>query len=151
MKRKIATLLVTLTLLTHPVFAEESITQKYGMDKESFKIALQVVQAESHNTYESKLATSNVILNQKKLYPSLTLMETLHLAKQWETVTTEVYKKKTPDRETLTAFLDALQGKSNVGNATYFYNPKLCKSDWHETQHYVITIGEQRYFERKVV
>lgn len=29
----------------------------------------------------------------------------------------------------------------------YFYAPALCKSEWHETQIYVMTIGGHRFFE----
>lgn len=138
-------------LFTQVVVAESSSTSilaQYGMDKESLREVVGVIKAESHNTYESKLATANVILNQKKLYPSLTMAETLRVSKQWETVTNGKFKNVVPDKECVIALVDAMNGVTNVGNAVYFYNPKVCVSEWHETQAYVATVGDQRYFER---
>lgn len=151
-KQVVAIVLIALTLATPLLtFAEGSTTlQKYGMDKESLREVVGVIKAESHNTYESKLATANVILNQKELYPSLTMAETLRVSKQWETVTNVKFKNVIPDRDCVVALVDAMNGITNVGNAVYFYNPKICISDWHETQRYIATIGDQRYFERVV-
>lgn len=146
-------MILLLVLNTSVCMAEQSssgVLQQYGMDKESLREVVGVIKAESHNTYESKLATANVILNQKESYPSLTMAETLRVSKQWETVTNGRFKDVVPDRDCVIALVDAMNGISNVGNAVYFYNPKLCESEWHETQRYVATIGDQRYFERVV-
>ena len=147
---------IALSLLTIPTISicetdnRSQILERYGMDRESLKEVLCVIKAESHNTYDSKLATANVILNQKEMYPSLTMSAVLRIPKQWETITNNRYKEVTPDKDCLLALIDAMNGVTNVGNAVYFYNPNICKSDWHETQRYIATIGDQRYFERVV-
>ena len=149
-KRIVATTSIVLLLLTSSTLAaQKPILASYQMDKTSLKEVLGVIMAESHNTYESKLATANVILNQKAMYPLLTMSETLRISKQWETVTNGRFKEVEPDKDSVLALVDAMNGVTNVDKAVYFYNPNLCQSDWHETQIYVATIGDQRYFERK--
>lgn len=152
----LAATIVAITLLTTPTVTiaetdnRSQILEQWSMDRNSLKEVLAVIKAESHNTYDSKLATANVVLHQKELYPSLTMHQVLRVKDQWDTITNGAYLKAVPDGDCLLALVDAMNGISNVGNAVYFYNPKICKSTWHETQQYVATIGDQRYFERVV-
>jgi len=36
---------------------------------------------------------------------------------------------------------------TDIGNAIYFYAPRYCDSPWHESQKYVCTVSEVRFFE----
>ena len=36
---------------------------------------------------------------------------------------------------------------TDIGNAIYFYAPRYCDSSWHESQKYVCTVSEVRFFE----
>ena len=41
------------------------------------------------------------------------------------------------------------EGKSGINHRVLFmYNPKIIKSEWHESQHYICSVGDVRFFDR---
>lgn len=59
--------------------------------------------------------------------------------------------KDNPSESVKTAVTEVFDNGTTITDEfiLYFYAPKYCKSNWHETQHFVVQIGGHRFFAEK--
>src|SRR5690606_33399003 len=92
-----------------------------------FNLLAKIVQVESgYEGYEGQLAVANVILNRVKSnkFPA-TIKEVIYSGKQFPPAHNGLLDKSVPNQSVLKATKDAMNGKNNVGDAVYFFNPKV--------------------------
>src|SRR5690606_6622402 len=92
-----------------------------------FNLLAKIVQVESgYEGYDGQLAVANVILNRVKSnkFPA-TIKEVIYSGKQCRPAHNGLLDKSVPNKSVLKATKDAMNGKNNVGEAVYFYNPKV--------------------------
>lgn len=97
-------------------------------------------------SYESQLAVANVILNRVKspLFPD-TIKDVIYSGKQFPPAHNGLLDKSVPKANALRAAKDALNGKNNVEDAVYFYNPKVTKGEFWSSLKVVATVGSHRF------
>ena len=114
---------------------------------EEFKLLAKIVQVESgYEDYEGQLAVANVILNRVKSskFPS-TIKEVIYSGKQFPPAHNGLLDKAEPNKSVLKATKDAMNGKNNVGDAVYFFNPKVTTGSFWSSLDTVATIGNHRF------
>ena len=114
---------------------------------EEFKLLAKIVQVESgYEDYEGQLAVANVILNRVKSskFPS-TIKEVIYSGKQFPPAHNGLLDKAEPNKSVLKATKDAMNGKNNVGDAVYFFNPKVTTGSFWSNLDTVATIGNHRF------
>lgn len=99
-----------------------------------------------YESYESQLAVANVILNRVKdsRFPN-TIKDVIYSGKQFPPAHNGLLDKSVPKATALRAAKDALNGKNNVEDAVYFYNPKVTKGAFWSGLTVVDTIGTHRF------
>ncbi|RKP47918.1 cell wall hydrolase [Cohnella endophytica] len=97
-------------------------------------------------SYESQLAVANVILNRVKdsRFPD-TVRDVVYSGKQFPPAHNGLLDKSVPKANALRAAKDALNGKNNVGDAVYFFNPRVTKGKFWSSLTVIDTIGSHRY------
>lgn len=106
-----------------------------------------ITQVEAGNeSYESQLAVANVILNRVKdsRFPD-TIRDVIYSGKQFPPAHNGLLDKSVPKATALRAAKDALNGKNNIEDAVYFYNPKVTKGEFWSSLTVVDTVGSHRY------
>ncbi|MFC5528236.1 cell wall hydrolase [Cohnella yongneupensis] len=115
-------------------------------DKDRLLLA-KITQVEAGDeSYESQLAVANVILNRVKnpQFPD-TIKDVIYSGKQFPPAHNGLLDRSVPQADALRAAKDALNGKSNVEDAVYFYNPKVSKGEFWASLTVIDTIGSHRY------
>lgn len=99
-----------------------------------------------YESYEGQLALANVILNRVKdaNFPD-TVRDVIYSGKQFPPAHNGLLDKSKPNASVLRAAKDALNGKNNVGNAVYFYNPNVSKGSFWSSLDVIATIGHHSF------
>lgn len=99
-----------------------------------------------YESYEGQLALANVILNRVKdaNFPD-TIRDVIYSGKQFPPAHNGLLDKSKPNASVLRAAKDALNGKNNVENAVYFFNPNVSKGSFWSSLDVVATIGHHRF------
>jgi Cell wall hydrolyses involved in spore germination len=97
-------------------------------------------------SYEGQLAIANVILNRVKdsRFPD-SIHDVIYSGKQFPPAHNGLLDKSKPNASALRAAKDALNGKNNVYNAVYFFNPNVTKGAFWNSLEVVATIGGHRF------
>jgi len=116
--------------------------------KESDHLLLaRIAMVEAGNeSYEGQLAVANVILNRVKdeRFPD-SIRGVIYAGKQFPPAHNGLLDRRKPNADALRAARDALNGKNNVGQALYFYNPDVTKVAFWSGLDVVATIGSHRF------
>jgi len=99
-----------------------------------------------YESYEGQLAVANVILNRVKdsRFPS-TIRDVIYSGKQFPPAHNGLLDKSVPNASVLRAAKDALNGKNNVKDAIYFFNPKVSKGEFWSSLSVIVTIGHHSF------
>lgn len=119
-------------------------TVYYELTPEELDLVQRVVMAESGGEpYEGQMAVAQCIIN-------ACLKDGIRPA---EAIKRYQYTKNRPEPSySVKNAVEAVftNGEKAVdGEILYFYAPALCTSQWHETQIYICTIGNHRFFEER--
>jgi N-acetylmuramoyl-L-alanine amidase len=97
-------------------------------------------------SYESQLAVANVILNRVKdsRFPK-TIRDVIYSGKQFPPAHNGLLDRSVPKANALRAAKDALNGRNNVEDAIYFYNPKVSKGKFWSSLKVIDTVGSHRF------
>jgi N-acetylmuramoyl-L-alanine amidase len=96
--------------------------------------------------YEGQLAVANVIMNRVKdsRFPD-TIKGVIYAGKQFPPAHNGLLDKSKPNASSLRAAKDALNGKNNVEDAVYFFNPKVSRGPFWSSMDVVATIGHHSF------
>jgi N-acetylmuramoyl-L-alanine amidase len=106
-----------------------------------------ITQVEAGNeSYESQLAVANVILNRVKnsQFPD-TIRDVVYSGKQFPPAHNGLLNRSVPEANALRAAKDALNGKNNVEDALYFYNPRVTKGAFWSSLTVIDKVGSHRF------
>jgi N-acetylmuramoyl-L-alanine amidase len=97
-------------------------------------------------SYESQLAVANVVLNRVKdsRFPK-TIRDVIYSGKQFPPAHNGLLDKSIPKAIALRAAKDALNGKNNIEDAVYFYNPKVTKGTFWSSLTVIDKVGSHRF------
>lgn len=112
-----------------------------------FNLLAKIVQVESgYEGYEGQLAVANVILNRVKSnkFPA-TIKEVIYSGKQFPPAHNGLLDKSVPNKSVLKATKDAMNGKNNIGDAVYFFNPKVTSGSFWSSLTTVADVGNHRF------
>ncbi len=115
--------------------------------EKDLQLLAKITQVEAGDeSYESQLAVANVILNRVKdsRFPN-TIKDVIYSGKQFPPAHNGLLDKSVPKAKALRAAKDALNGKNNIEDAVYFYNPKVTKGEFWSSLTVVDTVGSHRY------
>lgn len=99
-----------------------------------------------YETYEGQLALANVILNRvkNKRFPD-SIHDVIYSGMQFPPAHNGLLDKSKPHATALRAAKDAINGKNNVGNAVYFFNPSISKGAFMSSLDVTVTIGHHSF------
>jgi N-acetylmuramoyl-L-alanine amidase len=99
-----------------------------------------------NESYQGQLALANVILNRVKdsRFPD-TITNVIYSGKQFPPAHNGLLDKSKPNASVLRAAKDALNGKNNVENAIYFFNPDISKGSFWSSLDVIATIGHHSF------
>lgn len=112
-----------------------------------YQLLAKLVQVESgYESYEGQLAVANVILNRVKHagFPN-SIKGVIYSGKQFPPAHNGLLDKSKPNASVLKATKDALNGKNNVKDAVYFFNPKYSTGSFWDSLTVIATIGNHRF------
>ena len=122
-----------------------------GFDDYDWYWLSRIVHAEARGeTYESRLAVANVVLNRRNhyAYPDTVkevIFDRRHGVQFTPTVNGAINLE--PDAVSRLAALDALEGRNNAPGALFFINPRYATNLWvPNNRQYAFTIGAHQYF-----
>jgi len=133
--------------------ADEEATPAISMNEaepfteDDLVLLAKITQVESgYETYEGQLAVANVILNRVKdsRFPD-SIKEVIYSGKQFPPAHNGLLDKSEPNASVMRAAKDALNGKNNVEDAIYFYNPKVTKGAFWSGLEVITKIGTHRF------
>jgi len=99
-----------------------------------------------YESYEGQLGLANVILNRVKdeRFPD-TIRDVIYSGKQFPPAHNGLLDKSKPNESSLRAAKDALNGKNNVENAVYFFNPDISKGSFWSDLDVIVTIDNHSF------
>ncbi|MNN10224.1 Spore cortex-lytic enzyme precursor [compost metagenome] len=115
--------------------------------EKDYKLLSKITQVEAgYESYEGQLAVANVILNRVKdsQFPS-SIHDVIYSGKQFPAAHNGKLDKSVPNASVLRAVKDALNGKNNVEDAVYFFNPDVSKGSFWSSLDVVTTIGNHSF------
>jgi len=115
--------------------------------EEDFELLAKITMVEAGDeSYEAQLAVANVILNRVKdpRFPN-TIRDVIYAGKQFPPAHNGLLDKSVPSETARRAAKDALNGKNNIQDAVYFYNPKVTKGKFWDSLTVVATVGSHRF------
>ena len=115
--------------------------------EEDFELLAKITMVEAGDeSYEAQLAVANVILNRVKdpRFPN-TIRDVIYAGKQFPPAHNGLLDKSVPSETARRAAKDALNGKNNIQDAVYFYNPKVTKGEFWSSLTVVDTVGSHRF------
>ncbi len=115
--------------------------------EEDYRLLAKLVQVEvGYESYEAHLAVANVVLNRvaDSRFPD-TIRDVIYSGKQFPPAHNGLLDKSKPNATVLRATKDALNGKNNVKDAVYFYDPRVTKGSFWSDLTTIATIGSHRY------
>jgi len=126
------------SILSHPAKA---------FTDEDYMLLAKITQVESgYESYEGQLGVANVILNRVKnsKFPN-SIRDVIYAGKQFPPAHNGLLDKSVPNASSLRAAKDALNGKNNVEDAVYFFNPKVSKGAFWSKLDVIVTIGHHSF------
>ena len=115
--------------------------------EEDFELLAKITMVEvGYESYEAQLAVANVILNRVKdpRFPN-TIRDVIYAGKQFPPAHNGLLDKSVPSETARRAAKDALNGKNNIQDAVYFYNPKVTKGKFWSSLTVIDTVGSHRF------
>lgn len=115
--------------------------------EEEYMLLAKITQVESgYESYEGQLGVANVILNRVKdsRFPG-SISDVIYSGKQFPPAHNGLMDKSVPNASVLRAAKDALNGKNNVEDAIYFFNPKVSKGAFWSKLKVIATIGHHSF------
>ncbi|QHT62234.1 cell wall hydrolase [Paenibacillus lycopersici] len=99
-----------------------------------------------YESYAGQLALANVILNRVKdpRFPD-TIRDVIYSGSQFPPAHNGLLDKSKPNATALRAAKDALNGRNNIRNAVYFFNPEVSTGAFWTSKDVVATIGHHRF------
>ncbi|REE80191.1 copper amine oxidase-like protein [Paenibacillus taihuensis] len=99
-----------------------------------------------YESYEGQLALANVILNRVKdtRFPD-SIKEVIYSGRQFPPAHNGLLARSTPHSLALRAAKDALNGRNNIGDAVYFYNPQVTRGEFWSSLDVVVKIGHHSF------
>lgn len=126
------------SVLSHPAKA---------FTEEDYMLLAKITMVESgYESYEGQLGVANVILNRVKdsRFPG-SVHDVIYAGKQFPPAHNGLLDKSEPNASSLRAAKDALNGKNNVEDAVYFFNPKVSKGAFWSKLKVIVTIGHHSF------
>jgi len=114
---------------------------------EDLKLLAKITMVEAgYESYEGQLAVANIILNRVKdsRFPS-TIRDVIYSGKQFPPAHNGLLDKSDPNESVMRAAKDALNGKNNIKDAVYFFNPKVSKGKFWSSLDVIATIGHHSF------
>lgn len=115
--------------------------------EEDLTLLAKITQVEAgYESYEGQLAIANVILNRVKdsRFPD-TIKDVIYSGKQFPPAHNGLLDKAVPNASVWRAAKDALNGKNNVEDAVYFFNPKVSTGAYWSSLDVIVTIGNHSF------
>ncbi|QJD84948.1 cell wall hydrolase [Cohnella herbarum] len=115
--------------------------------EKDYMLLAKLTQVESgYETYEGQLAVANVVLNRVKdsRFPN-TIRDVIYSGKQFPVAHNGLLDKSVPNASVLRAAKDALNGKNNVKDAVYFYDPSVSSGPFWSGLDTIATFGTHRF------
>lgn len=112
-----------------------------------YMLLAKITMVEAGNeSYEGQLGLANVILNRVKdeRFPD-TIRDVIYSGKQFPPAHNGLLDKSKPNASSLRAAKDALNGKNNVENAVYFFNPDISKGSFWSSLDVIVTIDNHSF------
>ncbi|WP_227872045.1 cell wall hydrolase [Paenibacillus albus] len=99
-----------------------------------------------YESYEGQLALANVILNRVKdsRFPD-TIKEVIYSGRQFPPAHNGMLDNSVPHARALRAAKDALNGRNNIADAVYFYNPEVTRGTFWSNLEVVVKIGHHSF------
>lgn len=129
---------------------KESATKVYTVTQQELLLLQKIVMAEAEGEpYEGKVAVANVVLNRLRSanYPD-TIHDVIYQKHQFSPVANGRLARVKPSEETIRAVNDALKGKKEVSNDTYYFLSLKLATDLtvHRHQTKTRTIGNHTFY-----
>ncbi|WP_212758568.1 cell wall hydrolase [Paenibacillus sinopodophylli] len=123
----------------------DQVVKPYSESDLALLAKITMVEA-GYESYEGQLAIANVILNRVKSasFPD-SIQGVIYSGKQFPPAHNGLLDKSKPNASVLRAAKDALNGKNNVENAVYFFNPNVSKGSFWSNLDVVVTIGNHSF------
>ncbi|TLS52702.1 cell wall hydrolase [Paenibacillus antri] len=115
--------------------------------EEDMQLLAKIVQVEAGSeSYEGQLAIANIILNRVKdsRFPN-TIRDVIYSGRQFPPAHNGLLDRSEPNDSVLRATRDALDGKNNIEDAVYFYNPDVTGGAFWDRLEVVAEIGNHAY------
>ena len=115
--------------------------------EEELQLLVKLVQVEAgYESYEGQLAIANIILNRVKddRFPD-TVRDVIYSGRQFPPAHNGLLDKSEPNASALRAARDALDGRNNIEDAVYFYNPDVTGGAFWDRLEVVAVIGNHTY------
>ncbi|QHW33982.1 cell wall hydrolase [Paenibacillus rhizovicinus] len=99
-----------------------------------------------YESYAGQLALANVILNRVKdpRFPD-SVRDVIYSGRQFPPAHNGLLDRSKPNATALRAAKDALNGRNNIKNAVYFFNPDISTGSYWSSLDVVATIGHHRF------
>jgi spore germination cell wall hydrolase CwlJ-like protein len=133
----------SLKVIVPSIFEKEA--EPYA--EKDYMLLAKLTQVESgYESYEGQLAVANVVLNRVKdsRFPS-TIRDVIYSGKQFPVAHNGLLDKSVPNASVLRAAKDALNGKNNVKDAVYFYDPRVSSGAFWSGLDTIATFGTHRF------
>jgi N-acetylmuramoyl-L-alanine amidase len=115
--------------------------------EEDLLLLAKLVQVEAgYESYEGQLAVANVIMNRVKdsRFPN-TIYDVIYSGRQFPPAHNGLLDKSEPNESVLRATKDTLDGKNNVDDAVYFFNPDAVSGSFWDRLEVVAKIGNHSF------
>ena len=135
---------VVQTIYAEPPVIIENVAAEYKLTESEFNEVCEVVMAEAGGEcYEGQMAVAQCILN-ASLKDDIRPTEAIKKYKYTN-------YRKTPSESVKEAVTSVFTDGEKVTEEEilFFYAPRFCTSEWHESQNFVIEIGQHRFFSLK--
>ncbi len=123
------------------------LTEAKPYAEEELQLLAKLVQVEAGSeSYEGQLAIANVILNRvnDSRFPD-TIRDVIYSGKQFPPAHNGLLDKSEPNASALRAARDALDGRNNIEDAVYFFNPDVTSGSFWDELEVVAVIGNHAY------
>lgn len=115
--------------------------------EEDIKLLAKITMVEAgYEPFEGQLAIANIILNRVKdgRFPN-TIRDVIYSGKQFPPAHNGLLDKSKPNASVQRAVKQALDGKNNIDDAVYFFNPKVSTGSFWSNLDVVATIGHHSF------
>lgn len=111
------------------------------------KLLARLIQAEAlAESYEGKIAVGSVVIN-RMITRGKTLEGVIYARNQFSGVSSNLFDKS-PSNDCIEAAKEVFNGRTNVGNATYFINKNVSNPSWIKRVTFVKRIGNHWFYKK---